>query len=289
MVHNGIEYADMQLIAEAYDVLSRALGLSAAELADVFDEWNHGPLESFLIEITAKIFTVIDPETDTPLVERVLDRAGQKGTGRWTVETALDLGVAVPSIAAALDARILSSMKDERVAASERLVPPNLESGAAPRDFVGRVREALLVAKICAYAQGFHLIRVGSDEYGWDVDLKEIARIWKGGCIIRARLLDSIRAAYEREPALENLILDEHFAHQILEHHGALREVATLAQARGIPVPAFASSLAWFDAYRTAELPQNLTQAQRDAFGAHGYLRWDGVGRGPQHTPWLND
>ncbi len=289
MVHNGIEYADMQLIAEAYDVLARAGGLGASELAKVFQEWNRGPLESFLIEITGKIFTVKDEATGRPLVDLVLDQAGQKGTGRWTVEIALRLGVAVPSIAAALDARVLSSMKEERVSASEKLGfafeggKPMDEGG----DFVARVRDALYAAKICAYAQGLHLIRAGSDENGWNIDLEEVARIWKGGCIIRARFLDSIRAAYKRDRGLANLILDGEFRSAMEKHHGALREVVGLAQGRGIPVPALASSIAWFDSYRTADLPQNLTQAQRDAFGSHTYVRRDDEKREAVHTEWL--
>ncbi|MFT5286702.1 MAG: 6-phosphogluconate dehydrogenase [Planctomycetota bacterium] len=287
MVHNGIEYADMQLIAEVYDVMSRALGLSAKEMEKVFVEWNKGPLESFLIEITGKILGVEDGETKRPLVEIVLDKAGQKGTGRWTVETALKLGVSIPSIAAALDARVLSSMKDERVSASSQLAPDGLHTEKLGPEFVKRVHDALYAAKILAYAQGMHLIRVGSDENNWGVDLQETARIWKGGCIIRARLLDSIRSAYERDPALANLILDPTFKQEVLAHQGALREVVILAQSRGIPVPALAGSLAWFDAYRTADLPQNMTQAQRDAFGAHTYLRRDDIARGAVHSEWL--
>jgi 6-phosphogluconate dehydrogenase len=287
MVHNGIEYADMQLIAEAYDVLRRAFGMDAEGLAATFGAWNRGPLESFLIEITAAIFGVRDGATGAPLVELVLDKAGQKGTGRWTVEVALRLGVAVPSIAAALDARILSSMKEERVAAAERLALDGLEDREVARDAVPTVHDALYAAKVCAYAQGLHLIRAGSDENGWDVDLEEIARIWKGGCIIRARLLDPIRAAYRRDPRLPNLVLDEAFRDELRRHHGALREVVALAQARGIPVPALAASLAWLDAYRTADLPQNLTQAQRDAFGAHTYVRRDDPARRAVHTDWL--
>lgn len=289
MVHNGIEYADMQLIAESYDVLARVGGASSDDLARVFREWNEGPLESFLIEITGQIFGVEDPETGRPLVELVLDRAGQKGTGRWTVEVALRLGASVPSIAAALDARVLSSMKEERVAASRSLRLPDLADAAEIDrvELVSLTHDALLAAKICAYAQGLHLIRAGSKENGWSVDLQEVARIWKGGCIIRARLLDSIRAAYAREPELSNLILDEAFATTIARHHVALRRVVALAQERGVPVPALSASLAWLDGYRTADLPQNLTQAQRDAFGAHTYLRRDDPGRGPVHTAWL--
>ena len=289
MVHNGIEYADMQLIAESYDVLARAFELNTKQLEAVFLDWNKGPLESFLIEITGQIFGVTDDETGRPLVDLVLDKAGQKGTGRWTVESALELGVSVPSIAAALDARVLSSMKEQRVQASKAFDVGGLVHEPISSDRIGQVHDALYAAKICAYAQGLHLIRVGSDDKGWGVDLQETARIWKGGCIIRARLLDSIRAAHERDPALANLILDPVFKRDLEEHHDALRKVVALAQARGIPVPALSASLAWFDAYRTADLPQNLTQAQRDAFGAHTYLRRDDLDRGAVHSEWLGD
>jgi len=286
-VHNGIEYADMQLIAEAYDVLRRALGFDAGRLAEVFSGWNRGPLESFLIEITGRIFGVRDPETGGPLVDRVLDRAGQKGTGRWTVQVALELGVPVPSIAAALDARLLSSRKDARTAASRRFPvaerPPLDEPGA----WVERVHDALYAAKICAYAQGMDLIRAASEEHGWQIDLGELARIWKGGCIIRARFLDRIRAAYRDDPELSSLLLAEPFLGDLRRTLESLREVLALAQGRAIPVPALAASLAHVDASRTARLPQNLTQAQRDAFGAHTYQRVDDPDGEARHTDWL--
>jgi 6-phosphogluconate dehydrogenase len=288
MVHNGIEYADMQLIAEAYDLLKRGVGLSAPELAKLFTEWNKGPIESFLIEITAKVLGVKDAQSGQPLVDLVLDKAGQKGTGKWTVQVALDLAVPIPSIAAALDSRLLSSMKDERVSASKSI------SGPAPRvpeaqrqELIGQVHDALHAAKITTYAQGMRLIQAASRELKWDVDLKEMARIWKGGCIIRARLLDTIMRAYERRPDLPSLLLDPDFARTVDGAQGAWRRVVGVAAQAGIPVPAMSASLAYFDSYRSAELPQNLTQAQRDAFGAHTYERKDQLERGFVHTDWL--
>src|SRR5256885_647549 len=211
MVHNGIEYGDMQLIAEAYDLMRKGLGIGAAELADIFAEWNRGALESYLIDITAQILTVADAKTGKPLVDSVLDRAGQKGTGKWTVQIALDLGVPIPTIAAALDARILSSMKEDRVAASRQYRRSSSRYTGDKRELIGWVRDALHGAKICSYAQGMSLIRAGSEEYRWGIDLREMARIWKAGCIIRARLLDDITHAYERRPDLPNLLLDSEF------------------------------------------------------------------------------
>ena len=287
MVHNGIEYADMQLIAEAYDLLRRGADAGAEELADIFDEWNRGPLQSFLIEITAKIFRVHDPETSEPLVNKVLDKAGQKGTGKWTAQVALDLGVAIPTIAAAIDARVLSSMKDERVAASRVFGGRRQRSGDDRGQFIKDVHDALYAAKICSYAQGFALMRAGSREWKWGLDLREIARIWKAGCIIRAKFLDPIMRAYERNEDLPNLLLDEAFRNDITATQDAWRRCTAFAQTRGIAVPAFSASLAYFDSYRTADLPQNLTQAQRDFFGAHTYQRND---KGPDapfvHSEW---
>jgi 6-phosphogluconate dehydrogenase len=283
MVHNGIEYGDMQLIAEAYDLLRRGLGSDANELAQIFEKWNEGPLQSFLIEITAKIFRVRDPETGAPLVDKILDKAGQKGTGKWTAQVALDLAVPIPTIAAAIDARVLSSMKDERVKASSLL---SGAAGSQPADreqFIDDVHDALYAAKICSYAQGMALIQAGSREWKWDIDMREVARIWKAGCIIRAKFLDSIMRAYERDRALPNLLLDEAFR----PSQEAWRRCVAYAQSNGIPTPAFSASLAYYDSYRTANLPQNLTQAQRDFFGAHTYQRND---KGPDapfiHTDW---
>ncbi len=288
MVHNGIEYADMQLIAETYDFLRRAIGLDAPESADVFADWDHGPLKSFLIELTAKILTVRDDETGQPLVEMVVDRAGQKGTGKWTAQVALDLGVSIPTIAAAIDARFLSSNKDERMTASREITGPTAKPIAENRGkWIAASHDALYAAKVCSYAQGMNLIRAGSDEYGWNIDLRETARIWKGGCIIRARLLDSIMRAYERRSDLKNLLLDPEFKRLIESAQSEWRDVVSKAQNMGIPVPALSASLAYFDSYRTARLPQNLTQAQRDAFGSHTYERTDHPEKGFIHTDWL--
>ncbi len=289
MVHNGIEYADMQLIAEAYDLLARAGGLAPEALARVFGEWNRGPLESFLIEVTARVFGVRDARTGGWLIDQVLDRAGQKGTGKWTVQVALDLGVPVPCIAAALDARLLSSMKAERIEAAKRLEgPAALRSAGDPQPLVKSVHDALYAAKIVAYAQGMALIAAASRAYGWSIDLRELARIWKGGCIIRARFLDAIMQAYEREPGIANLLLDAEFRSALQSRQGAWREIVALAQQRGIPVPGMAASLAYYDAYRSADLPQNLTQAQRDAFGSHTYQRKDDPAGDFVHSEWLS-
>jgi 6-phosphogluconate dehydrogenase len=287
MVHNGIEYGDMQLIAEAYDLLRRGLGCDASELAAIFDRWNEGPLQSFLIEITARIFRKLDPQTNGPLVEKVLDKAGQKGTGKWTAQVALDLGVPVPTIAAAIDARVLSSMKDERVAASSLLSGPSIVPPTDRERFIRDVHDALYAAKICSYAQGFALMHAGSREWNWSIDLREMARIWKAGCIIRAKFLDSIMRAYERRPDLPNLLVDDTFRAALADSNDPWRRCVTFAQSSGIPIPAFSASLAYYDSYRTASLPQNLTQAQRDYFGAHTYQRNDaGAGTPFVHTEW---
>ncbi len=287
MVHNGIEYGDMQLIAEAYDLLRRGLGLGAEALADIFDEWNRGPLQSFLIEITAKIFRKRDSETGAALVDKVLDKAGQKGTGKWTAQVALDLAVPIPTIAAAIDARVLSSMKSERVAASNTLPAVTGNRPENAQQFISDVHDALYAAKICSYAQGFALMQAGSREWNWGIDMRETARIWKAGCIIRAKFLDSIMRAYERRADLPNLLLDDAFRGDLAKSHQAWRRAVTYAQTSGIPAPAFAASLNYFDSYRTADLPQNLTQAQRDYFGAHTYQRNDAGQDAPfVHSEW---
>jgi 6-phosphogluconate dehydrogenase len=280
MVHNGIEYGDMQMIAEAYDVLRRGLGLSAIEAADVFDEWNRGPLESFLIELTAHVCRILDPETKQPLVDVIQDKAGQKGTGKWTAQVALQLAVAIPTIAAAIDGRVLSSLKDERVAASRQYPGTDTRAPfARDRDrWTNDLRDALYAARVCSYAQGMALIAAGSAEYKWNINLSEMARIWKGGCIIRARLLDPVRQAFTNNPRLPNLLVDPAIARDIQGSGPGWRRVAAAAAAGGIPVPAISASLAYFDSYRTARLPQNLTQAQRDAFGAHKFERADRPG-----------
>jgi 6-phosphogluconate dehydrogenase len=289
MVHNGIEYGDMQLIAEAYDILRRVLGLEADELADTFARWNEGLLDSYLIKITSEIFRVRDQETGRPLVDLIMDKAGQKGTGKWTAQVALDLGVPIPTINAAIEARFISGLKEERVRASQLLSGPkeiNVTAGDDRAALVLAVRDALYASKICSYAQGFNLIRAGSVENQWNIDLSEMARIWKGGCIIRARFLDGIRDAYKREPALLNLLLDEDFRRWMEEAQANWRRCIGRAQQAGVPVLAMSASLAYFDSYRTANLPQNLTQAQRDYFGAHTYERTDKPGAGAIHTDW---
>lgn len=285
MVHNGIEYGDMQLIAEAYDLLKNVLGLSHTELHEVFSEWNTtDELNSFLVEITAEIFTYVDPGTQQPLVELILDKAGQKGTGRWTVMSALELGVPIPTITAAVNARITSSFKDERVKAAEILTGPTATFSGDKQAFIGKVRDALYCSKICSYAQGMALMSAASKEFNFNLNLSEISRIWKGGCIIRASFLDKIKAAFADDPALANLLLAPEFRQTILDRQQAWREVMATAAQLGIPVPAFSASLDYFDSYRRDRLPQNLTQAQRDFFGAHTYQRIDK--EGTFHTEW---
>ena len=284
MVHNGIEYGDMQLIAETYDILRRIGGLSAEELHQVFAEWNKGELESYLIEITADIFTEMDEETGQPLVEVILDEAKQKGTGKWTSQSALDLGAPTPTINAAVESRIVSAYKDERVAASQFLSGPAIAYAGDKATLIQDLRDALYAAKICSYAQGFALLRAASQEYDYDLKYGEIASIWRGGCIIRAAFLNDIRAAFEREPGLSNLLMDEEFGRAVQKRQGAMRRVVQVAVGNGVPCLAFSSALAYFDAYRTARLPANLTQAQRDYFGAHTYRRIDK--EGSFHTEW---
>jgi 6-phosphogluconate dehydrogenase len=286
MVHNGIEYGDMQLIAEAYDLLSAA-GLSAMELHEVFTAWNKTEeLDSFLIEITADIFKKIDPETDKPLVELILDCAGQKGTGRWTIVSSLELGVPIPTMYAAVNARVMSSFKDERIAASKELPAPATTFSGDVKTFIDQVRDALYCSKMCSYAQGMALLGKASDEYGYNLDLGEMARIWKGGCIIRAGFLNKIKAAYVENPELPNLLLAPEFKQSIVDRQDAWRTVLITANELGIPVPAFSASLDYFDSYRQASLPQNLTQAQRDYFGAHTYERIDKPKGEFFHTEW---
>lgn len=284
MVHNGIEYGDMQLIAESYDVLHRALNLSAQELHDIFSEWNAGELQSYLIEITRDIFAVNDPETGLPLVDLILDEAQQKGTGKWTSQNALDLGAPIPTINAAVESRIISAYKTERVAASAQLPVPQVTFTGDRQGLIDDVRSALYAAKICSYAQGMALLKAASDEFKYNLQYGRIAAIWRGGCIIRARFLNDITAAYENNPGLTNLLLDPYFREAILARQAALRRVIQVAVNLGIPCLAFSSALAYFDAYRSARLPANLTQAQRDYFGAHTYRRVDRAGS--FHTEW---
>ena len=285
MVHNGIEYGDMQLIAEAYDILQRALGLSAAELAEIFTEWNQGELDSFLIEITAKIFRRVDEETGQALVDLVLDKAAQKGTGKWTSQDALDIGAPIPTINAAVVGRIISSLKDERVAASQ-VLPAHAETSYAgdKAQLIDAVRQALYASKISAYAQGMALLRMASEEYEYKLNLGEVAAIWRAGCIIRARFLNRITEAFVRRPDLPNLLLDEHLGQAVADRLPAWRHVVQTAVGLGIPVPAISGSLAYYDSYRSARLPANLIQAQRDYFGAHTYERVDK--QGVFHSSW---
>lgn len=289
MVHNGIEYGDMQLIAEAYDLLKNALGLDHKQLHEVFKEWNTtDELNSFLIEITADIFTYIDPETNLPLVDLILDSAGQKGTGRWTVVSSLELGVPIPTMYAAVNARVMSAYKDERIAASKALTGPTGKYEGDIQAFINKVRDALYCSKMCSYAQGMALMSKASSEFGYNLNLPEIARIWKGGCIIRAGFLDKIKSAFKDNPSLPNLLLAPEFKQSILDRQAAWREVLTVSSQLGIPVPAFSASLDYFDSYRRDRLPQNLTQAQRDYFGAHTYERTDKPQGEFFHTEWTS-
>lgn len=285
MVHNGIEYGDMQLISEAYHLLKEVLSLNAEELHQVFDEWNQGELDSYLIEITADIFTKIDPDTKKPLVDLILDTAGQKGTGKWTSQSALDLGVPLSIITESVFSRFISSMKEERLAASKLLKGPDRkEVPSDKKEFIEAVRKALFASKICSYSQGFAQMSAASKAYGWKLDFGKIAMIFRGGCIIRARFLQNIKEAYDKNPGLNNLLLDPYFNQIVCEYQDAWRKVVMTAVANGIPVPAFASSLSYYDSYRAETLPANLLQAQRDYFGAHTYQRVDKDGT--FHTNW---
>jgi len=284
MVHNGIEYGDMQLIAEAYDILHRALDLSAQELHDIFAEWNKGELQSYLIEITADIFTRMDADTGKPLVDLILDEAQQKGTGKWTSQNAFDLGVPIPTINAAVESRVISAYKGERVAASRVIGGPQAKFEGDRKKLINAVREALYAAKICSYAQGMALLRAASKEYDYGLKYGELAAIWRGGCIIRAIFLNRITDAFRRNPDLPNLLLDDGFKADVASRQASLRYVVQTAVGLGIPCLALSSALAYLDAYRTERLPANLTQAQRDYFGAHTYRRVDK--EGVFHTEW---
>ena len=285
MVHNGIEYGDMQLIAESYALLKQVLGLSNAELAEVYSQWNQGELDSYLIEITAKIFRKKDDATGQELLDVILDRAAQKGTGKWTSQSALELGVALPLITEAVFARVLSSLKDERVLASSQLHGPKVTPFKGERTaFIESVRRALYLSKIVSYAQGFAQLRAASEEYQWQLDYATIAQIWRGGCIIRARFLQDITEAYRHNTALANLLLAPAFNAIAQKYQQALREVVATAVQAGVPMPGFSSAIAYYDGYRAARLPANLIQAQRDLFGAHTYERIDQPGS--FHADW---
>lgn len=286
MVHNGIEYGDMQLISESYFMLKHILGLGAEELHKVFSDWNKGELDSYLIEITADIFTKKDEETGKPLVDVILDTAGQKGTGKWTSQSALDLGVPLPIITESVFARFISAMKQERVEASKVLTGPEAKPFDGDREaFIESIRKALYLSKICSYAQGFAQMRAASEEYNWNLSYGEIAMIFRGGCIIRAQFLQKIKEAYDRDPGLKNLLLDPYFKEIAESYQQSLREIISAAVLNGIPVPSFSAALSYFDSYRTETLPANLIQAQRDYFGAHTYQRIDK--EGIFHTEWM--
>jgi 6-phosphogluconate dehydrogenase len=283
MVHNGIEYGDMQLIAEIYDLLHRGAGMSNAELAQIFEEWNTRELRSYLIEITAKILARIDEETGRSLVDMILDEAAQKGTGKWTSQTALDTGAAIPTINAAVESRLISALKPERVIAAKVLGNAEKFSGDKAA-LIAAAEQALYASKITSYAQGLNLLKMASHEYNWDLDLSQIVPVWRAGCIIRAAMLSDITLAYRRNPDLPNLLLDPVFTEAVLNRQTAWRQVVQTAVGLGIPVLATSASLAYLDAYRSEILPANLTQAQRDYFGAHTYRRIDR--EGSFHTQW---
>ncbi|HEY2122859.1 MAG TPA: NADP-dependent phosphogluconate dehydrogenase, partial [Chthoniobacterales bacterium] len=287
MVHNGIEYGDMQLICEAYAILHDVLGLDADELHEVFDTWNKGDLDSFLIEITANIFRRRDPDTGKPLVDVILDKAGQKGTGKWTLQSAIDQVVVVSTINAAVEARVLSSMKDQRVRASKILPKPHsFKYEGDKAKLIDAVRDALYASKIISYAQGFTLFAAAGKQYGWDLHFGDIATIWRGGCIIRAKFLNRIKEAFDRNSQLENLMLDPFFSALLEKSQANWRHAVATAIQAGVAVPAFAASLSYFDSYRQERLPANLLQAQRDYFGAHTYERVDKPGT--FHSEWLH-
>jgi len=287
MVHNGIEYADMQLICESYSILKNILNLTPPQFHEIFTEWNKGELNSYLIDITADIFNKKDPDTGNYLVDMILDVAGQKGTGKWTGQISLELGVPVPTITTAVYERYLSSMKEERVIASKVLYGPDSGSDFSDdeaKEFIESVRKALYAGKICAYAQGFGLMRAASMQYDWNLNLGEIAKIFRGGCIIRAQFLNRIKDAYDKKKDLVNLLLADYFKDILTEYQADFRKVVSTAVLSGIPIPALSSALAYYDSYRSAELPMNLLQAQRDYFGAHTYMRRDK--EGIFHTEW---
>ncbi len=286
MVHNGIEYGDMQLICEAYAIMKSVIGMDASQLADVFTEWNKGELDSYLIEITSQIFRKIDPDTGKPLVDVILDKAGQKGTGLWTLQSAIQQSVVISTINAAVEARVISSRKDERVASSKILPQPKPRKYKGdPKQLIDAVRNALYASKIVSYAQGMELLGAASHQYNWNLNFGDIATIWRGGCIIRAKFLNRIVEAYQRNPSLHNLLLDSYFTDIIAKTQENWRVAVSAAIEHGVAVPAFSASLAYFDSYRQARLPANLLQAQRDFFGAHTYERVDKPG--VFHTEWL--
>ena len=287
MVHNGIEYGDMQLICEAYNLLKSLPDVGVGELHEIFDTWNKGELESYLIQITSKIFTVTDEETGKPVVDVVMDRAGQKGTGRWTILSATEMGAVISTINAAVEARILSSWKEERVRASEHLEGPSeFKADLSKEELIEAVHDALFASKIISYAQGIEMLQMASKEHDWNLNMGDIATIWRGGCIIRAQFLNRIKEAYEENPELENLMLAPYFQEVLNRGQVAWRKVVSTAVLNGVAVPAFSASLAYYDSYRQERLPANLLQAQRDYFGAHTYERVDKPKGEMFHTEW---
>lgn len=286
MVHNGIEYGDMQMICEAYDLMRNLLGMNPAEMADVFKKWNTGPLNSYLIEITAEVLSQKDPESEAALVDVILDTAGQKGTGKWTSVSALDMGIPAATVAEAVFARCMSAVKDERVIASKQLSGPKKPTNLDREAWLNKIHDALYCSKICSYAQGFQLMRGAQDEYNWKLNFGEIAMIFRGGCIIRAGFLQKIKEAYDREAELANLLLDPFFQAEIQSNQNNWRDVVVAGAQYGVPTPCFSSSLSYFDSYRSANLPQNLLQGQRDFFGAHTYERTDKPRGEKFHIDW---
>ncbi|MSD83375.1 NADP-dependent phosphogluconate dehydrogenase [Lactobacillus curvatus] len=289
MVHNGIEYGDMELISESYNLLRNVVGLSVEEIADVFKEWNHGELDSYLMEITADILTRKDDlETGKPIVDVILDAAGNKGTGKWSSQSALELGVPQSLITESVYARYISAMKDERVAASKILPTPTVAKLTEDKkEIIEKIRQALYFSKIMSYAQGFEQMRVASDQYDWSLNYGEIAKIWREGCIIRARFLQKITDAFDKKADLNNLLLDDYFLDITKKYQGAVRDVAAMAIQQGVPAPGFSAAITYFDAYRSEVLPANLIQAQRDYFGAHTYQRTDR--QGTFHYTWYKE
>jgi 6-phosphogluconate dehydrogenase len=289
MVHNGIEYGDMQLICEAYALMKNLLGMSAAEQHEVFAEWNKGELDSYLIDITTDILAKQDKETGQAMVDVILDTAGQKGTGKWTSQSALDLGVPAPTIAEAVFARIISAVKEERVAASKILSGPQKKFQGDKKEFVEHIQHALYASKICSYAQGFQLMQYASTEHNWGLNYGSIALMWREGCIIRARFLERIKEAFDKDPNCRNLLLVPYFRERIEKGQESWRRVVAAAVEHGVPIPAFSSALAYYDGYRSERLPANLLQAQRDFFGAHTYERVDKPRGKFFHTEWLQE
>ena len=289
MVHNGIEYGDMQLICEAYHIMSQGLGMTPPEMAQTFAQWNTGVLDSYLIEITSEILAKQDDETGQPMVDVILDTAGQKGTGKWTSVAALDLGVPVPQIAEAVFARCLSAIKEERVEAAKKLRGPRVKFRGDREKFLGYLEEAVYASKVCSYAQGFQLLRAASEEYGWKLNYGEVALMWRGGCIIRAQFLGNIKEAFDKRKKLANLLLDPHFKRSVTKAQRAWRNVIREAIRLGIPVPAMSTALNYFDSYRCERLPANVLQAQRDYFGAHTYERVDKARGEFFHTNWTGE